>query len=92
VLAQHPHVDRAVIYGSRAKGNDRPGSDIDLTLHASDGADIDHRELATIANEIDDLLLHYTVDLSVFGQLSNPALLEHIERIGQALYIRQPGI
>ncbi len=33
VLAQHPAVQSAVIYGSRAKGNYRAGSDIDFTLH-----------------------------------------------------------
>lgn len=88
VLAQHPHVLSAVVYGSRAKGNYRPGSDIDLTLHAAPGARIDHRELGDILDEIDDLLLPYTVDLSVFDQLKHPALREHIERVGQVLYAR----
>ena len=36
VLAQYPQVDRAVLYGSRAKGNFKPGSDIDLTLYGAD--------------------------------------------------------
>ncbi|WP_353236900.1 nucleotidyltransferase domain-containing protein [Limnohabitans sp.] len=87
-LAQHPHVERAVIYGSRAKGNYRPGSDIDLTLHTAAGAQIDHRELGNILDEIDDLLLPYTVDLSVFEQLNNDSLREHIERVGQVFYVR----
>ncbi len=39
VLARHPTVVRAVIYGSRAKGNHKPGSDIDLTLVAAEDAD-----------------------------------------------------
>ena len=34
VLARCPEVERAVLYGSRAKGNFKPGSDIDLTLFA----------------------------------------------------------
>ena len=87
-LAQHPHVERAVVYGSRAKGNYRPGSDIDLTLHAAADAQIDHRELGDILDEIDELLLPYTVDLSVFDQLSNAELREHIERVGKVLYVR----
>ena len=91
VLAQHPHVDRAVIYGSRVKGNYRPGSDIDMTLYTCVGTDIDHRELVAIADEIDDLLLPYTVDLSVFDHLSTPALREHIERLGQVLYAKSDG-
>lgn len=87
-LAQHPHVERAVVYGSRAKGNYRPGSDIDLTLHTAAGAQIDHRELGDILDEIDDLLLPYTVDLSVFEQLNNDSLREHIQRVGQVFYVR----
>ena len=35
VLAAHPGVEQALLYGSRAKGNYRPGSDIDLCLVVS---------------------------------------------------------
>ncbi len=88
VLARHPHVQRAVIYGSRAKGNYRPGSDIDLTLFATPGQTISHQELADILDEADDLLLPYTLDLSAFAQLTHDALREHIERVGQVFYER----
>ncbi|MDZ4187434.1 MAG: nucleotidyltransferase domain-containing protein [Hydrogenophaga sp.] len=88
VLAQHPPVVRAVVYGSRAKGNYKPGSDIDLTLYAAPGTPIDHRELGDIEEEIDELLLPYMVDLSAFDQIDNPALREHIERVGRVLYER----
>jgi predicted nucleotidyltransferase len=87
-LAQHACVQRAVVYGSRAKGTHKPGSDIDLTLYAAPGATIDHRELGDIEEEIDDLLLPYMVDLSVFDFIDNAALREHIERVGQMLYAR----
>jgi len=88
VLAQHPRVARAVVYGSRAKGNYKPGSDIDLTLYAVPGTSLDYRELGDIADEIDELLLPYMVDLSVFDQIDNTALREHIERVGRVLYVR----
>lgn len=88
VLARHPKVERAVIYGSRAKGNFRPGSDIDLTLFAIEGQEISYHELADILDEVDDLLLPYTMDLSAFAQLSHPELREHIERVGQVFYQR----
>jgi hypothetical protein len=35
ILAAHPKVESAIVYGSRAKGNYKPGSDIDLTLMGS---------------------------------------------------------
>ena len=34
VLSRHTGIQRAIVYGSRAKGDFRPGSDIDLTLDA----------------------------------------------------------
>lgn len=62
ILEQHPKVAQAILYGSRAKGNYREGSDIDLTLV---GTDLDYAELGQIENELDDLLLPYTFDLSL---------------------------
>lgn len=88
VLARHPVVKRAVIYGSRAKGNHKPGSDIDLTLLADEGQHISLREVADILDEVDDLLLPYTLDLSAFEQLNHEQLREHIERVGQVFYER----
>jgi len=86
VLASFKEVEKAVLYGSRAKGNYRAGSDIDLTLY---GPALTFDQLGLIANELDDLLLPYTIDLSIFGQLSHPELREHIERVGRVFYERQ---
>ena len=86
VLAQYPEVERAVLYGSRAKGNYKPGSDIDLTLH---GADLTSQRCATIAEALDDLLLPYTIDLSVFSELKHPELEAHIQRVGVVFYERE---
>ena len=88
VLTQHPNIERAVVYGSRAKGNYKPGSDIDLTLFAAQGKDISFRELCNILDEIDDLLLPYMVDLSVFTQIDNPELRAHIARVGKVFYMQ----
>jgi len=54
VLSQFPEVEKGVLYGSRAKGNFKRGSDIDLTLH---GRLLDSRILGRIDDELDDLLL-----------------------------------
>jgi predicted nucleotidyltransferase len=82
VLANHTTVGKAIIYGSRAKGNYKNGSDIDLTLTG----DISFEELLQIDNEIDDLLLPYMLDISRFDTLSNKKLIDHIKRIGQPFY------
>lgn len=80
VIKKYPQVHRCFIYGSRAKGNFKPGSDIDLTLEAPN---MNLSKLLKLESEIDDLLLPYKVDLSLKHQIDNQELLEHIERVGK---------
>jgi predicted nucleotidyltransferase len=87
VLARHPKVEQAVLYGSRAKGNYKNGSDIDLTLH---GQGLGHDDLLSIMGELDDLLLPYTIDLSLFSNLTHPELIDHIRRVGVLFYEKKP--
>ncbi len=76
---KNPKIKKAILYGSRALGNFKNGSDIDLTLVAPT---MSLTELLKIENEIDDLLLPYKVDLSLYHQIENPDLIEHINRVG----------
>ena len=85
VFAGFPQIEKAVLYGSRAKGNYKNGSDIDLTLH---GKDLTLNVLYKIDEELDDLLLPYTFDLSIFEQLSDPDFIDHIQRVGVVFYQR----
>jgi len=87
VLAAHSKVSDAVIYGSRATGTQRAGSDIDLTLRGK----LAWPELQKIEAELDGLELPYTIDLSIESQIENPALREHIQRYGETLYTRDPA-
>ncbi len=84
VLAGFPQVEKAVLYGSRAKGDYRNGSDIDLTLCG--GADLTLKVLYKVMDEIDDLLLPYTFDLSIFQDIGDPDVLAHIRRAGVTFY------
>jgi predicted nucleotidyltransferase len=85
VFADWPQIRQATLYGSRAKGTQRPGSDIDLTLESED---LTLTQLLAIENQIDDLLLPWMVDLSLKQDIDNPALLEHIGRVGRVFYVR----
>ena len=87
VFSRYPQVVEAILYGSRAKGTYRNGSDIDLTLCG--GEDLTLRVRHRIADELDDLLLPYTIDLSILRDINDPDVLQHIERIGVALYERR---
>lgn len=79
-------VERVVLYGSRAQGTHRAGSDIDLTLQ---GNHITTQQLLEICSEVDDLLLPYEVDLSIFDHIDNKALIDHINRVGKTIFNRR---
>jgi len=85
VFARHPEVEKVVLYGSRAKGTYKPGSDIDLTLY---GNEISQKETNKILDELEELDLPYSIDLSVFSRLSHVQLRDHIERVGVVFYAR----
>jgi predicted nucleotidyltransferase len=87
VLAQFPEVEKAMLYGSRAKGNYKPGSDIDLTLV---GADVTQKILGRIQGELEDGQLPYRFDVSIFSQITQADLLEHIRRVGVVFYEKKP--
>lgn len=87
VFASYPQVEKAILYGSRAKGNYKNSSDIDLTLIGS--AALTLSVLLKIMNEIDDLLLPYTIDLSIFRDISDPEVVDHIQRAGVTFYQRK---
>lgn len=84
VLARYPGIQKAVIYGSRAKGNYRASSDIDITLIGS----LDWQTFNRLETELDDLLLPYKIDLSIYDQIENNELRAHIQRAGKVLFSR----
>jgi len=83
VFAHHSEIQQVILYGSRAKGNYKNGSDIDLTMR---GKNLNLEHLTTISNELDELLLPYTIDLSIYQQIDNENLINHIDRVGIVFY------
>lgn len=83
VLAQHPEVEQAILYGSRAKGNFKNGSDVDLTLK---GQHLNQPTVWEIRGKLDDLSTPYTFDISFFDDISNQELIDHINRVGVMFY------
>ncbi len=84
LFKKYSNIHAAILYGSRAKGNFKKGSDIDLTL-IGDKLSLD--DLLNIKSEFQDLLLPYNMDLSIYHQIDNEALQDHIRRTGQIFYI-----
>lgn len=83
VFARYAPSAEVRIYGSRAKGNYRPGSDIDLSIMDESVSDA---QMMQIETALDDLPTLYSIDLSRFRQIDNPALTEHILRVGKVFY------
>ncbi|MGQ3891898.1 nucleotidyltransferase family protein [Legionella sp. CNM-4043-24] len=83
LFATYPQIERVLLFGSRAMGNFRTGSDIDLCIESQS---LDLTQLLRIENEIDDLLLPWKFDLILKSKIDNPALLEHIRDKGIVFY------
>ncbi len=81
IFEKYPQIDEVIIFGSRAKGHYKNGSDVDLALK---GNNLNLKTINQISIELDDLLLPYTFDLLALSSVTNPELLEHIERIGKS--------
>lgn len=86
ILLDYPAVERALIYGSRARGTYRPGSDIDLALL---GEGVDLTTLGAIAGRLDESSIPQQVDLTLWSRIDHSALREDIQRAGVVFYDRE---
>ena len=86
VFLQFHEISCVLVYGSRAKGNYLNGSDIDLTVKLKSEVMEPSMLLSQIREQLEELNLIYTIDLSIYDQIRNPELIEHINRVGVRLY------
>ena len=86
ILSSNNRVERAVLFGSRAMGNYRKTSDVDLALF---GDQLTLTDLARLADAIDQLPMAQRVDLLLHRNTRNKALLEQIEKHGIEWYRKQ---
>ena len=84
VLAQYPAVQTALLFGSRAKGNYKPGSDVDIALR---GERVTDRMAAAIAYQLnEETIMPYHFDVLNYQTIANPDLVAHIDRVGEPFY------
>lgn len=77
---------KVVLFGSRAKGNFKAGSDIDIALF---GDSLKVNDLLVLASDLDNLWLPNKFDLVIFDHIKEQSLIDHIERVGVSLWERQ---
>ena len=89
VFKSSPMVESAVLFGSRAKGNFKNASDIDIAVK---GSDVNLNCILDLHTDLDDLMLPYKFDLINFNDTDEPALINHINRIGFEIYNKENQI
>lgn len=83
VFRQYYNINEVIIFGSRAKGNYRDNSDIDLAIK---GMHIDLTTLQQIENRLEELYIPNHIDLIIFDKIENTDLINHINRVGKEFY------
>ena len=80
VLKKFPEIEQALIFGSRAKGTHKPGSDVDLALKGSELTPEAATRVSYLLNE--ETMMPYAFDVVQFETISSPELTDHINRVG----------
>lgn len=78
-------IEKAILYGSRAKGNFTKGSDIDITIVAPE---MTFPEYLHLLSKIDELDIPQKIDLTKY-ELLDENIKAHIKRVGKEIYIRK---
>lgn len=82
VIQKFPDIRSALVFGSRAMGNHKTGSDIDIAFKGRLGTDT----LARIRSEFESLPLPYFFDVLDYDTITEPALKDHIDAHGRIFY------
>jgi predicted nucleotidyltransferase len=81
-IAKYSEVEDLILFGSRAYGNYKIGSDIDLAIKGK----IEFPVFLKIKSELEDLNLIYFIDLINYDDINNDKLIEEIDKKGVLLY------
>lgn len=84
VVKEFKEIEKAVIFGSRAKGNYKPGSDVDIAIY---GDDVTFDTLSTLHSMLEQRSpLPYFFDIIDYTHLNHNELREHIDRVGSVIF------
>lgn len=83
IIGHDNDIEEAIVFGSRAKGNFRNGSDVDIALK---GERLTLQTIIQLQVELEALMLPYKFDIIIFNRIKEPALIEHINRYGILIF------
>lgn len=84
-LAFNKHVQKAIVFGSRAKGNFKAGSDVDVCLF---GPQLTIQDVVQLGIALEENHWMRKFDFVIYPQITNPDLIAHIERVGKLIFER----
>ncbi|GAB1475528.1 nucleotidyltransferase domain-containing protein [Bacillota bacterium] len=85
-LKKYEEVEEAILFGSRAMGNYKAGSDVDLALI---GDKVDRKVVRRLSDDLnEEYPLPYFFDVISYNEISNEGLKEHIDNVGEVVYRR----
>ena len=89
IIQQVKAVDVAIIFGSRAKGHYKKGSDVDIAIK---GKEITRENIASLSDLLnEESALPYYFDIVHYDEIAEQELIQHIDRVGQSIYLRDVG-
>ena len=86
IFSKCKNLEKVILYGSRAKGNYKKFSDVDITL---EGVNLTLADLFQIQDLLYESDLPYMYDVSIFSEITNPDLIDHIKRRGIVIWERE---
>ena len=83
VFERYREIEKAEIFGSRALGTHRPGSDIDIALW---GNSVSGDVVGKVRSDLDAMPTPYQFDVVGYFLIEHADLRDHIDRYGKVIY------
>lgn len=88
-ISKYSEIEEVIIFGSRAMGNYKKGSDVDLALI---GENVDRKIVRRLSDNLnEEYPLPYFFDVVSYKDISNEELIKHIDNLGKSIYKKVLG-
>ena len=84
VLSTFPKIDTALIYGSRAKGNYRDDSDIDIALLGKDLSV--ENTVKPLVSKLEGIDCPHLFDITIYEKIDCPTVKKYVDEWGKIIY------
>ncbi len=85
-INKYSEIEQVIIFGSRAMGNYKTGSDVDIAIK---GKNIDRKTIIKLSDDLnEEYPLPYFFDIINYNEISNKELKKHIDNQGKLVYSR----